>query len=87
VVDGLVQQAILQVLEPLLDPTFSESSFGFRPKRSAHDALRQARKYVSPGRHIVVDLDLEKFFDRVNHTASVWRARKALRKAGRSPHC
>jgi RNA-directed DNA polymerase len=87
VVDGLVQQAILQVLEPLLDPTFSESSFGFRPKRSAHDALRQARKYVSQGRHIVVDLDLEKFFDRVNHTASVWRARKALRKAGRSPHC
>jgi len=67
VVDRLVQQAILQVLEPLLDPTFSESSFGFRPKRSAHDALRQARKYVSQGRHIVVDLDLEKFFDRVNH--------------------
>jgi len=67
VVDRLVQQAILQVLEPLLDPTFSESSFGFRPKRSAHDALRQARKYVSKGRHFVVDLDLEKFFDRVNH--------------------
>jgi len=67
VVDGLVQQAILQVLEPLLDPTFSESSFGFRPKRSAHHALRQARKYVSEGRHIVVDLDPEKFFDRVNH--------------------
>jgi RNA-directed DNA polymerase len=67
VLDRLVQQAILQVLEPLLDPTFSESSYGFRPKRSAHQALRQARKYVADGRRIVVDIDLEKFFDRVNH--------------------
>ena len=67
VVDRLVQQAITQALEPLLDPTFSESSFGFRPGRSAHDALRQARGYVADGRVIVVDLDLEKFFDRVNH--------------------
>jgi len=67
VVDRLVQQAILQVLNPMLDPTFSASSFGFRPGRGAHDALRQARQYVSEGRLIVVDLDLEKFFDRVNH--------------------
>jgi RNA-directed DNA polymerase len=67
VVDRLVQQAILQVLDPLLDPTFSESSFGFRPGRSAHQALRQAQRYVADGREIVVDLDLEKFFDRVNH--------------------
>jgi RNA-directed DNA polymerase len=67
VVDRLVQQAILQALDPLLDPTFSESSYGFRPKRSAHQALRQAQKYVADGREIVVDLDLEKFFDRVNH--------------------
>jgi RNA-directed DNA polymerase len=67
VVDRLVQQAMLQVLEPLLDPTFSPSSFGFRPGRGAHDALRQARQYVSQGRSIVVDMDLEKFFDRVNH--------------------
>src|SRR5271169_958926 len=67
VVDRLVQQAIAQVLEPLLDPTFSASSFGFRPGRGAHDALRQAREYVADGREIVVDLDLEKFFDRVNH--------------------
>jgi hypothetical protein len=67
VVERLVQQAILQVLEPILDPTFSDSSFGFRPGRSAYDALRQARKYVSEGYEIVVDLDLEKFFDRVNH--------------------
>ena len=67
VVDRLVQQAILQVLQPILDPTFSGSSFGFRPGRSAHDALAQAGKYVAEGYGIVVDLDLEKFFDRVNH--------------------
>jgi len=67
VVDRLVQQAIAQVLEPRLDPTFSGSSFGFRPGRSAHDALRQARGYVADGYAIVVDLDLETFFDRVNH--------------------
>lgn len=67
VLDRLVQQAILQVLQPILDPTFSASSFGFRPGRSAHDALGQAGAYVAEGRAIVVDLDLEKFFDRVNH--------------------
>src|SRR5437764_6806057 len=67
VVDRLVQQAILQVLEPLLDPSFSASSFGFRPGRGAHDALRQGRQYVDDGYRIVVDIDLEKFFDRVNH--------------------
>ena len=66
VVDRLVQQAIGQVLDPILDPTFSASSFGFRPGRGAHDALRQAREYVADGYEIVVDLDLEKFFDRVN---------------------
>ena len=67
VIDRVVQQALLQTLNPLLDPTFSESSFGFRPKRSAHQALAQASDYVREGRSIVVDLDLEKFFDRVNH--------------------
>jgi RNA-directed DNA polymerase len=67
VVDRLIQQAILQVLEPILDPTFSPSSFGFRPGRGAHDALAQASRYVAEGRTIVVDVDLEKFFDRVNH--------------------
>jgi len=67
VVDRLVQQALLQVLEPLLDPTFSESSYGFRPGRSAHQALRKAQEYVADGRLIVVDIDLDKFFDRVNH--------------------
>lgn len=68
VVDRLVQQAILQVLEPIIDPTFSNSSYGFRPGRSPHLALEQARQYVNhEGREFVVDLDLEKFFDRVNH--------------------
>ena len=67
VVDRLVQQAIAQVLEPILDPLFSVSSFGFRPGRGSHDALRQAQKHVASGYGIVVDLDLEKFFDRVNH--------------------
>lgn len=67
VVDRLVQQAILQVLEPILDPTFSDSSYGFRPGRSAHQAVQQASEYVAEGRGIVVDMDLEKFFDRVNH--------------------
>jgi RNA-directed DNA polymerase len=68
VVDRLVQQMILQVLDPIFDPTFSNSSYGFRPGRSAHMALEQARKYVArEGREFVVDLDLEKFFDRVNH--------------------
>lgn len=67
VVDRLIQQAMLQVLEPRLDPTFSASSYGFRPGRSARDALAAARKYVADGREIVVDVDLEKFFDQVNH--------------------
>ena len=67
VVDRLVQQAILQVLEPILDPMFSKSRFGFRLGRGAHDALKQARTYVADGRTVVVDMDVEKFFDRVNH--------------------
>lgn len=67
VIDRLVQQAILQVLEPLWDPTFSDSSYGFRPGRSAHQALAAAQQYVGEGRLIVADMDLEKFFDRVNH--------------------
>jgi len=67
VVDRLVQQAMVQVLEPILDPTFSASSYGFRPGRSAHDALAKAKGYVAEGSVIVVDIDLEKFFDKVNH--------------------
>jgi len=67
VVDRLVQQAMLQVLEGILDPTFSESSYGFRRGRNAHQAVKQAAEYVAEGRGVVVDIDLEKFFDRVNH--------------------
>jgi RNA-directed DNA polymerase len=67
VVDRLVQQAILQVLSGILEPQFSEASYGFRPGRSAHQAVRQAAKHVAEGRVIVIDIDLEKFFDRVNH--------------------
>ena len=67
VVDRLIQQAILQVLTPILDPTFSNSSYGFRPGRSANQALKAAARFVEEGKWIVVDLDLEKFFDRVNH--------------------
>jgi len=67
VTDRLIQQAILQVLQPLIDPTFSEFSYGFRPGRSAHNAVLQAQRYAQEGYRVVVDVDLEKFFDRVNH--------------------
>jgi len=67
VVDRLIQQALLQILQPLIDPTFSEFSYGFRPGRSAHDAVRKAQQYAQEGYRVVVDVDLEKFFDRVNH--------------------
>ncbi len=63
VTDRLIQQALLQVLQPLLDPTFSEHSYGFRPGRRAHDAVLAAQAYVQSGRRIVVDVDLEKFLD------------------------
>src|SRR5260370_1473156 len=67
VLDRFIQQALLQVLQPLFDPTFSDASYGFRPGRSAHDAVLGAKAYVQEGRSFVVDIDLEKFFDRVNH--------------------
>jgi RNA-directed DNA polymerase len=67
VVDRFVQQAVMQVLQRQWDPTFSEHSYGFRPGRSAHQAVAQAQRYIAQGNEIVVDLDLEKFFDRVNH--------------------
>jgi RNA-directed DNA polymerase len=78
-VDRLVQQMILQVLNPILDPTFSDSSYGFRPGRSPHMALEQARKYVvQEERGFVVDLDLEKFFDRVNHDILMSRVARRI---------
>jgi len=79
VVDRLVQQALLQVLEPIYEPTFSEGSYGFRPGRGAHDALRQASRYVAEGRSMVVDLDLEKFFDRVQHDVLMARVSRRVK--------
>ena len=76
--DRLVQQSILQVLQPQFDPTFSESSYGFRPGRRAHDAVRAAQKYIQSGRRWVVDVDLEKFFDRVNHDVLMGRLEKRI---------
>jgi RNA-directed DNA polymerase len=67
VLDRLIQQAVMQVLQAEWDPTFSEHSFGFRPKRSAHQAVARAQELIASGHGIVVDIDLEKFFDRVNH--------------------
>ena len=63
ITERLIQQAILQVLTPIFDPDFSESSFGFRPKRSAHGAVKQAQRYIKQGYRFVVNMDLSKFFD------------------------
>lgn len=78
VLDRLIQQAILQVLSPQWDPTFSESSFGFRPNRSAHQAVAQAQAFITEGYDWVVDIDLEKFFDRVNHDVLMSRVSKRV---------
>lgn len=67
VVDRFIQQAIQQVLTPIFEPTFSQHNYGFRPKRSARQAVKQAQQYIERGKEYVVDIDLEKFFDRVNH--------------------
>jgi RNA-directed DNA polymerase len=82
VVDRLIQQALLQVLQPILDPTFSEHSYGFRPGRRAHDAVLAAQAHVQSGRRVVVDVDLEKFFDRVNHDILIDRLSKRIGDAG-----
>ena len=82
VTDRLIQQALLQVLQPLLDPTFSEHSYGFRPGRRAQDAVLAAQAYVQSGRRVVVDVDLEKFFDRVNHDILIDRLQKRIDDAG-----
>ncbi len=82
VTDRLIQQALLQVLQPVLDPTFSEHSYGFRPGRRAHDAVIAAQSYVQSGRRVVVDVDLEKFFDRVNHDILIDRLQRRIDDAG-----
>ena len=79
VLDRLIQQAVLQVLQPIFDPTFSDASFGFRPRRSAHDAVRRAREHIAAGHRWVVDLDLEKFFDRVNHDVLMARVARRVK--------
>ena len=89
VLDRVIQQAIAQVMNPILDPDFSESSYGFRPGRSAHGAVKQVQSYVKSGYRYAVDLDLEKFFDTVNHDILMHmvgrkvRDKKVLRLIGR----
>ena len=82
VTDRLIQQALLQVVQPLIDPTFSEHSHGFRPGRRARDAVLAAQQYVQQGYRTVVDVDLSKFFDRVNHDILIDRLRKRVNDAG-----
>ncbi len=76
--DRFLQQSILQVLQPMFDPTFSEHSHGFRPGRNAHQAVCEAQKYIEEGKRVVVDVDLEKFFDRVNHDMLLGRLEKRI---------
>lgn len=78
VTDRLIQQALLQVLQPILDPTFSDHSYGFRPGRRAHDAVLSAQRYVQEGYRVVVDVDLETFFDRVNHDVLMHRLSRRI---------
>jgi RNA-directed DNA polymerase len=89
VLDRFIQQALLQVLQPEWDPTFSDASYGFRPGRSAHEAVERAQGYYREGYQWVVDVDLEKFFDRVNHDKLMslveervgdWRVRRLIRR-------
>ena len=82
VTDRLIQQALLQVLQPRIDPTFSDHSHGFRPGRRAHDAVLEARRYVQEGYRVVVDVDLEKFFDRVNHDVLMERLSRRVADKG-----
>jgi RNA-directed DNA polymerase len=79
VLDRLIQQALLQRLQPIFDPTFSDGSFGYRPKRSAHGAVRRAREHMAAGHRWVVDLDLAQFFDRVNHDIVMARVARRVK--------
>jgi RNA-directed DNA polymerase len=79
VLDRLIQQAISQVLTPIFDPTFSDGSFGFRLGRSTHQAVQRARQHMAAGHRWVVDIDLEKFFDRVNHDVLLARLRRRVK--------
>jgi len=79
VLDRWIQQMLLQALQPILDPTFSAHSFGFRPGKSAHDAVRAAQNYIQAGKDWVVDMDITKFFDRVNHDILMQRISQTIR--------
>ena len=79
VLDRMIQQALHQILTPIFDPTFSDGSFGFRPGRGTHGAVRRAREYMAAGHRWVVDLDLEKFFDRVNHDVLMARVARRVK--------
>lgn len=79
VMDCLIQQALLQVLTPIFEPRFSEASYGFRPWRRAHDAVQKTRQYVAEGYEWAVDLDIEKFFDRVNHDILMARVARRVK--------
>ena len=79
VLDRLIQQAMYQVMMPIFDPDFSEFSYGFRPGRSAHDAVRKLREYIREGYRIAVDMDMSKFFDRVNHDVLMHRVARKIR--------
>jgi len=79
VLDRMIQQALHQILTPIFDPTFSDGSFGFRPGRSTHGAVRRAREHMAAGYRWVVDLDLEKFFDRVNHDVLMARVARRVK--------
>ena len=79
VLDRFIQQALLQVLSPIFDPTFSDASYGFRPGRSTHQAVQRARGHIAAGHRWVVDVDLEKFFDRVNHDVLMARVARRVK--------
>jgi RNA-directed DNA polymerase len=79
VIDRVIQQAIAQVLTPIFDPEFSESSFGFRPGRSAHEAVRKVREHISAGYSIAIEVDLSKYFDTVNHDVLMVRVARKIR--------
>jgi RNA-directed DNA polymerase len=79
VLDRFIQQALLQVLSPIFDPTFSDASYGFRPGRSTHQAVQRAREYIARGHRWVVDVDLEQFFDRVNHDVLMARVARQVK--------
>ena len=79
VLDRLIQQAIVQLFTPIFDPGFSESSFGYRPGKSAHHAVKQAVAYIQAGYKYVVDIDLEKFFDTVVHDVLMYRVARVVR--------